>query len=55
MEISDDELRAIELYNRSAAAQGFTNAPWWHDLNEGLRETWINEARRKFPSGSKQP
>lgn len=43
------ELRAVEMYNRTAAAQGFTNAPWWNELNAGLRATWIAEAKRKWP------
>ena len=39
---------AIELYNRSAVAQGFTNAPWWSELADTTRGNWIREAVRRF-------
>jgi hypothetical protein len=49
MEVSDLELRAIELFNRSAAAHGFTNAPFWRELADQTRETWIEHARKQPP------
>jgi hypothetical protein len=41
------DAEARSLYDRTAAAQGFTNAPHWNDLAEETRQMYRDERAKR--------